>query len=90
MKSSRVMHSLFFAALQLVCKRVLWGVITFTKCKKTKYNDVAALYNARQETFSHLNNFALGLPFELTHYWQQYPWVFGESLCRGRSMVSEM
>ncbi|CAB4062674.1 NMUR1 [Lepeophtheirus salmonis] len=32
----------------------------------------------------------LGLPNDLTIYWQQYPWLFGEVLCKGRSFVSEM
>ncbi|XP_023338062.1 neuropeptides capa receptor [Eurytemora carolleeae] len=32
----------------------------------------------------------LGLPYELTSYWQQYPWVFGEPLCKIRALISEM
>ena len=51
MKSSKVMHSLFFAAIQLVCKGILWRVMKFTKYENAEYNDVAVLHNARQETF---------------------------------------
>ncbi|XP_014245067.1 neuropeptides capa receptor-like [Cimex lectularius] len=32
----------------------------------------------------------LGLPNELSLYWQQYPWVLGNELCKLRAVVSEM
>lgn len=32
----------------------------------------------------------LGLPYELSVYWQQYPWTYGEVLCKFRALVSEM
>ncbi|XP_059079871.1 neuropeptides capa receptor-like isoform X2 [Tigriopus californicus] len=32
----------------------------------------------------------LGLPNDLHVYWQQYPWIFGEPLCKIRALVSEM
>jgi hypothetical protein len=40
----------------------------------------------------HLNSlFHLkGLPYELTNVWQQYPWIFGEPLCKVRALISEM
>ena len=63
MKNSRVMHSLFFAIFQLACKRIRWGVIKFTKYKNAKYNYVAVLHNARQETFSHLKPFYFRIAF---------------------------
>ena len=31
-----------------------------------------------------------GLPNDLAIYWQQYPWMLGETMCKGRSLVSEM
>ncbi|XKL61230.1 hypothetical protein PGB90_008287 [Kerria lacca] len=31
-----------------------------------------------------------GLPYDLSVYWQQYPWIFGEDLCKLRALVSEM
>lgn len=31
-----------------------------------------------------------GLPYELSVYWQQYPWTYGEVLCKFRALVSEM
>ena len=31
-----------------------------------------------------------GLPNDLAIYWQQYPWVMGEAMCKARSLVSEM
>ena len=31
-----------------------------------------------------------GLPNDLAIYWQQYPWMWGETMCKGRSLVSEM
>ena len=34
--------------------------------------------------------FFLGLPYELTNVWQQYPWIFGEPLCKVRALISEM
>ena len=57
MKSSRVMHSLFFAIFQLACKRIRWGVIKFTKYKNAKYNYIAVGHNAQKETFTHLKPF---------------------------------
>ena len=32
----------------------------------------------------------LGLPNDLHVFWQQYPWVLGESLCKIRALISEM
>ncbi|CAH1393908.1 unnamed protein product [Nezara viridula] len=32
----------------------------------------------------------IGLPNDLSVYWQQYPWPFGESLCKIRALASEM
>lgn len=32
----------------------------------------------------------LGLPNELSVFWQQYPWIFGLSVCKIRAYVSEM
>ncbi|XP_054263035.1 neuropeptides capa receptor-like [Macrosteles quadrilineatus] len=32
----------------------------------------------------------LGLPNDLSVFWQQYPWIFGEALCKVRALVSEM
>ncbi|XP_068082669.1 neuropeptides capa receptor isoform X2 [Anabrus simplex] len=32
----------------------------------------------------------LGLPNDLSVYWQQYPWALGEALCKFRAVVSEM
>jgi hypothetical protein len=31
-----------------------------------------------------------GLPYDLGVYWQQYPWVLGETLCKLRALGSEM
>ena len=35
-------------------------------------------------------SFILGLPNEVYVLWQQYPWIFGEGLCKIRALVSEM
>ncbi|XP_040569315.1 neuropeptides capa receptor [Lepeophtheirus salmonis] len=32
----------------------------------------------------------VGLPNDLHIFWQQYPWLFGTSVCKIRAMVSEM
>ena len=32
----------------------------------------------------------LGLPNEVFHYWQQYPWILGEFPCKIRALLSEM
>ena len=32
----------------------------------------------------------MGLTFDLSVYWRQYPWQLGEVSCRVRAMVSEM
>lgn len=37
-----------------------------------------------------LFSFVLGLPNDLSVYWQQYPWIFGEDVCKLRALVSEM
>jgi hypothetical protein len=34
--------------------------------------------------------FVAGLPYDLGVYWQQYPWVLGETLCKLRALGSEM
>ncbi|XP_013772714.1 neuropeptides capa receptor-like [Limulus polyphemus] len=31
-----------------------------------------------------------GLPNDLKLYWQQYPWMFGETVCKLRALVAEM
>ncbi|XP_076336558.1 neuropeptides capa receptor-like [Tachypleus tridentatus] len=31
-----------------------------------------------------------GLPNDLKLYWQQYPWVFGETICKLRALMAEM
>jgi hypothetical protein len=31
-----------------------------------------------------------GLPYDLGVFWQQYPWVLGETLCKLRALGSEM
>ena len=31
-----------------------------------------------------------GLPNEVYVLWQQYPWIFGDALCKIRALVSEM
>ena len=32
----------------------------------------------------------VGLPNDLLVYWEQYPWMFGEALCKIRALISEM
>ncbi|KAG7198423.1 hypothetical protein KM043_005811 [Ampulex compressa] len=39
---------------------------------------------------SDLTLLVLGLPNELSVFWQQYPWVLGTALCKIRAYVSEM
>ncbi|KAF6216164.1 hypothetical protein GE061_000503 [Apolygus lucorum] len=39
---------------------------------------------------SDLSLLILGLPNEVSMYWQQYPWAFGTPLCKLRALVSEM
>ncbi|VVC39814.1 Neuromedin U receptor,G protein-coupled receptor, rhodopsin-like,GPCR, rhodopsin-like, 7TM [Cinara cedri] len=39
---------------------------------------------------SDLTLLLLGLPNDLSVYWQQYPWPLGEVLCKFRALVSEM
>ncbi|KAI5703564.1 neuropeptides capa receptor-like [Diaphorina citri] len=39
---------------------------------------------------SDLTLLLLGLPNDLGVFWQQYPWVLGEELCKFRALVSEM
>uniref|UniRef100_A0A8D8W4H4 Neuropeptides capa receptor n=1 Tax=Cacopsylla melanoneura TaxID=428564 RepID=A0A8D8W4H4_9HEMI len=39
---------------------------------------------------SDLTLLLLGLPNDLGVYWQQYPWVLGEGLCKFRALISEM
>ncbi|CAH1160283.1 unnamed protein product [Phaedon cochleariae] len=31
-----------------------------------------------------------GLPYDIMLYWYQYPWIFGQPVCQGRALISEM
>lgn len=35
------------------------------------------------------SNWFSGLPFELSVFWQQYPWQWGLGICKLRAYVSE-
>ncbi|KAB0803694.1 hypothetical protein PPYR_00664 [Photinus pyralis] len=39
---------------------------------------------------SDLTLLIFGLPNDVTLYWHQYPWIFGESFCKIRALMSEM
>uniref|UniRef100_A0A1B6C172 G-protein coupled receptors family 1 profile domain-containing protein n=1 Tax=Clastoptera arizonana TaxID=38151 RepID=A0A1B6C172_9HEMI len=39
---------------------------------------------------SDLTLLILGLPNDLSVYWEQYPWTFGDGICKCRALVSEM
>ncbi|XP_059080613.1 neuromedin-U receptor 1-like isoform X3 [Tigriopus californicus] len=57
---------------------------------KNKSMHTATNYYLFSLAISDLMILVLGLPNDLAIYWQQYPWMLGEAMCKGRSLVSEM
>lgn len=66
-------------------------------------NVIVCLVIARNASFQTPTNYYLfslaisdllillfGLPNDLKVYWQQYPWIFGETVCKLRAFVAEM
>lgn len=47
------------------------------------------LEDKMQSCNSHYFSFS-GLPNDLSVFWQQYPWILGEAMCRIRALISEM
>ncbi|XP_043283833.1 neuropeptides capa receptor-like [Venturia canescens] len=64
---------------------VTCAVITINPAMQTATNHY--LFNL---AVSDLMLLVLGLPNELWVFWQQYPWEFGLTVCKGRAFISEM
>ena len=60
------------------------------KNKKEANCDDSDLFVIQFNIFTNIFFSILGLPNEVYLLWQQYPWIFGEGLCKIRALVSEM
>ena len=68
------------------CENVRWISLCREEKEKIAFCRLKKVF-ARIQTFSLLFP---GLPNDLHVYWQQYPYIFGEILCKTRALVSEM
>ncbi|XP_012288106.1 neuropeptides capa receptor isoform X2 [Orussus abietinus] len=69
---------------------VVGNIATCTVIIKNSSMQSATNYYLFSLAISDLTLLILGLPNELSIFWQQYPWVLGVSLCKIRAYVSEM
>ncbi|XP_034947268.1 neuropeptides capa receptor-like [Chelonus insularis] len=69
---------------------IFGNVITCWVILRNPMMQTATNYYLFNLALSDLLLLVLGLPFELSVFWQQYPWVLGLGLCKIRAYVSEM
>lgn len=69
---------------------IFGNITTCTVIIKNPAMQTATNYYLFSLAISDLILLVLGLPNELSLFWQQYPWVLGVSLCKIRAYVSEM
>ncbi|KYN34861.1 Neuropeptides capa receptor [Trachymyrmex septentrionalis] len=69
---------------------IFGNVATCTVIVRNSSMQTATNYYLFSLAISDLTLLLLGLPNELSVFWQQYPWVLGTGLCKIRAYVSEM
>ncbi|XP_003696837.2 neuropeptides capa receptor-like [Apis florea] len=69
---------------------IFGNIVTCIVIIKNSAMQTATNYYLLSLAISDLILLVLGLPNELSLFWQQYPWVLGVSLCKIRAYISEM
>ncbi|KMQ95835.1 neuropeptides capa receptor-like protein [Lasius niger] len=81
---------LTIAYLLIFVAGVFGNVATCTVIVRNSSMQTATNYYLFSLAISDLTLLMLGLPNELSLFWQQYPWALGVGLCKIRAYVSEM
>lgn len=81
---------LTIAYLLIFVSGVFGNIATCTVIIRNASMQTATNYYLFSLAISDLTLLILGLPNELSVFWQQYPWALGVGLCKIRAYVSEM
>ncbi|XP_043492653.1 neuropeptides capa receptor-like [Polistes fuscatus] len=79
-----------FAYVIIFVTGVFGNIMTCIVIKKNPTMQTATNYYLFNLAISDLLLLVLGLPNELSIFWEQYPWQFGLYMCKLRAFVSEM
>lgn len=69
---------------------IFGNVCTCIVIMKNKYMHTATNYYLFNLAVADLLLLLVGLPLETYYIWYQYPWIFGEAVCVGRTLIAEM
>ncbi|KZC04373.1 PREDICTED: neuropeptides capa receptor-like [Dufourea novaeangliae] len=86
----RMVVPLTIAYLVIFVTGIFGNVATCTVIIRNPSMQTATNYYLFSLAISDLTLLILGLPNELSVFWQQYPWALGVGLCKIRAYVSEM
>ncbi|XP_048511293.1 neuropeptides capa receptor-like isoform X2 [Athalia rosae] len=86
----KVILPLTLAYVTIFVTGVFGNVVTCLVIAKNPAMRTATNYYLFSLAISDLSLLLLGLPNELSVFWQQYPWALGVGLCKIRSYVSEL
>ncbi|XP_011879991.1 PREDICTED: neuropeptides capa receptor-like [Vollenhovia emeryi] len=86
----RLVIPLTIAYVVIFITGVFGNVATCTVIIRNSSMQTATNYYLFSLAISDLTLLILGLPNELSVFWQQYPWALGTGLCKIRAYVSEM
>ncbi|XP_011262419.2 neuropeptides capa receptor [Camponotus floridanus] len=86
----RLVIPLTIAYLLIFVAGVFGNIVTCTVIVRNASMQTATNYYLFSLAISDLTLLMLGLPNELSVFWQQYPWALGAGLCKIRAYVSEM
>ncbi|XP_066600198.1 neuropeptides capa receptor-like [Prorops nasuta] len=78
-----------FAYIAIFVTGVFGNVVTCVVIRRNPIMQTATNYYLFNLAVSDLLLLVLGLPNELSVFWQQYPWRFGTAMCKIRAYVSE-
>ncbi|XP_071641965.1 neuropeptides capa receptor-like isoform X2 [Temnothorax longispinosus] len=78
-----------FVYVAIFVTGVFGNVVTCIVIRRNPVMQTATNYYLFNLAISDLLLLILGLPNELSVFWQQYPWTFGVGLCKIRAYVSE-
>ncbi|KAG5315953.1 CAPAR protein, partial [Acromyrmex insinuator] len=79
-----------FVYVAIFVTGVFGNVVTCIVIRRNPVMQTATNYYLFNLAISDLLLLILGLPNELSVFWQQYPWTLGVGLCKIRAYVSEM